>query len=231
MKINVLLFGKLINIANGNEISVSLNEKSCTVGELLLSIYKNYPSMIDEKFRVVVNQSIANDDETVTTLDEVALLPPICGGYDSYLTHKPITSEYVASISRQHTESDGSVLTFLGIIRNDHITETSGSQNQYKVVKSITYTSYEAMAENEINKIILAAKEKFGLTDVVVKHRLGEVKVGETAFFVAVSSGHRKESIAGIDFIIDEVKSKVPVWKCENYDDGSEVWKDGKLIE
>ena len=54
--------------------------------------------------------------------------------------------------------------------------------------------------------------------------------VGETAFFVAVWSEHRKEGIKGIDFIIDEVKSRVPIWKLENYRDGSDCWKDGKLI-
>jgi Molybdopterin converting factor, large subunit len=44
-----------------------------------------------------------------------------------------------------------------------------------------------------------------------VKHRIGRVKVGETAFFVAVFSSHRKEGIGAIDFIIDEVKSKAPI--------------------
>jgi molybdopterin synthase catalytic subunit len=77
----------------------------------------------------------------------------------------------------------------------------------------------------------MSAKENFRLRDVVLQHRTGEVAAGEIAFFVAVSSEHRKEGIAGIDFIIDEVKSKVPVWKLENYDDGSGSWKEGRLIE
>ena len=231
MKINILLFGKLISIAQGNEIWVSLKGESCTVKELLFNVYEKFPSMMDEKFRVVINQSIATDKETVTTSDEVALLPPICGGNDLYLTHDPITTEYVAKVTKDTQLGMGSMLSFLGIVRNDHIAQELGTDKDFREVKSLTYSAYELMAEREINKIIIRAKERFGLVDVVVKHRIGEVEVGETAFFVAVSSEHRKESIHGIDFIIDEVKSKVPIWKLENYDDGSEIWKGGKLME
>jgi len=231
MKVNVLLFGRLISISESKEITVFVEGETCTVRELLLSIYGDYPSMRDEKFRVVLNQSIAWDNDSIIDSDEVALLPPISGGNYSYLTENPITHEFVESVSQRQDNSTGSVLIFLGIVRNDNVAQKSGTEKTIKEVKSLTYSSYDRMAEKEINEIILSAKENFGLTDVVVRHRIGEVKVREIAFFVAVSSGHRKESIRGIDFIIDEVKSKVPVWKLENYHDGSESWKDGKLIE
>ncbi len=57
-----------------------------------------------------------------------------------------------------------------------------------------------------------------------MKHRVG---VGEFAFFAAVSYEHGQEGVKGIDFIVDEVESKVPVWELENSDDGSECWKWG----
>ncbi|MGH7884729.1 MAG: molybdenum cofactor biosynthesis protein MoaE, partial [Thermodesulfobacteriota bacterium] len=98
-------------------------------------------------------------------------------------------------------------------------------------VTTINYTAYETMAENEINKIVDNAIKRFGLIYVVVKHRLGKVKLNETAFFVAVFSQHRKEGIKSMDFIIDEVKNKVPIWKEEFYSDGSKSFKSGLLIK
>jgi len=230
MKINILLFGKLISISENREIEITTSVDFCTVGDLLKSIYDKYPGLAFEKFRIVLNQSIACDTDMVRESDEVALLPPICGGSDLYLTEDPITAEYVARISSWEIAGAGSVLTFLGVVRNDHIAHKIGTVNEFKEVKSLTYSAYEKMAEKAINDIAESAKSEFGLLDVVVKHRLGEVLVGETAFFVAVWSGHRKESIKGIDFIIDEVKSRVPIWKLENYKDGSESWKEGNLI-
>lgn len=231
MKVNVLLFGRLTQVAGGKELSVRLEKDSCSVKEMTDSLFRVHPKLREETFRIVVNRSISHDDDMIADSDEIALLPPISGGNFTYLTNSPITHEFVESMSRVGRESSGSLLIFEGIVRNDHAAQKSGTGEVGKRVVSITYSAYEEMAEREINKIILLAKEKFRLHDVVLRHRLGEVRVGETAFFVAVSSGHRKESIAGIDFIIDEVKSKVPVWKLENYDDGTESWKDGKLIE
>lgn len=231
MKVNVLLFGRLTTIAGGREFTLSIDRETCSVREMTASLFYIHPSLRGEPFRVVVNQSISQDDDVIAESDEVALLPPISGGNFTYLTNSPITHEFIESVSRVKRESSGSLLIFEGIVRNDHAAQKSGTEKASKRVVSITYSAYEEMAEKEIHKIILLAKERYGLHDVVLRHRVGEVNVGGIAFFVAVSSGHRKEGIAGIDFIIDEVKSKVPVWKLENYDDGTESWKDGKLIE
>ncbi|MEW6144659.1 MAG: molybdenum cofactor biosynthesis protein MoaE [Thermodesulfobacteriota bacterium] len=230
MKVNVLLFGRLMSIAGVKELTLCIDRESCSVREMTASLFGIHPQLSAETFRVVVNQSVSQDDDRIGDSDEVALLPPISGGNFTYLTNSPITFEFVESVLRVRRESSGSFLIFEGIVRNDHTAQKSSTGKAVKRVVSITYSAYEEMAEREINKIVLSAMEKFRLHDVVLRHRIGEVNVGETAFFVAVSSGHRKESIAGIDFIIDEVKSKVPVWKLENYDDGTESWKDGKLI-
>ena len=231
MKVNVLLFGRLTQVAGGKELAVRLEKDSCSVKEMTDSLFRVHPMLREETFRVVVNRSISHDDDMIEESDEVALLPPISGGNFRYLTENAITHEFVESVSRAGRQGAGSLLIFEGIVRNDHAAQKSGTGKAIKKVVSITYSAYEEMAEREINKIIMSAKENFRLRDVVLRHRTGEVAAGEIAFFVAVSSEHRKEGIAGIDFIIDEVKSKVPVWKLENYDDGSGSWKEGRLIE
>ena len=86
------------------------------------------------------------------------------------------------------------------------------------------------MAEREIDKILKLAKKNFNLGQLFLRHRIGDVYVGETAFVVVVCSAHRKEGLLAINHIIDEVKNKVPIWKKEVYEDGSINWQDGKLI-
>jgi molybdopterin synthase catalytic subunit len=182
MKVNVLLFGRLTSVAGGRELTLSIDGEACSVGEMTASLFCIHPGLRDEPFRVVVNQSISHDDEMISGSDEVALLPPISGGNFTYLTKSPITHEFVERVSRQRGGESGSLLTFEGIVRNDHAAQKSGTGEAAKRVVSITYTAYEEMAEREINKIILLAKEKFRLHDVVLRHRIGKVNVGETAF-------------------------------------------------
>jgi molybdopterin synthase catalytic subunit len=91
-------------------------------------------------------------------------------------------------------------------------------------VSKIFYDAYEPMAEKEIAKIEKEAKEKFPIDSVLIKHRVGYVDVGEISFVVIVSSPHREEGFKAIQFIIDEVKRKAPIWKKEILSNGETVW-------
>ncbi|HML93983.1 MAG TPA: molybdenum cofactor biosynthesis protein MoaE [Thermodesulfobacteriota bacterium] len=231
MTINVLLFGRLASITENKVISAVIDDGDCSVARLLDIIYSRYPALRHEKFRVVRNHDIADDNDTVSASDEIALLPPVSGGGYSYLTWEPVDTAFLESLSRRQPAGTGSVITFKGVVRNDRFIARTDNEVRIKRVSSIYYSAYESLAEKEINQIVVSAVERFGLNGVIIKHRLGDVKVGETAFFVSVESGHRKEGLSGIDFIIDEVKSRAPIWKLERFEDGSESWKEGQLIE
>jgi len=98
MKVNVLLFGRLTSIAGGKELSVRLEKDSCSVKEMMVSLFGVHPKLREETFRVVVNQSISHDDDMIEESDEVALLPPISGGNFTYLTRSPIiTANWMAN--------------------------------------------------------------------------------------------------------------------------------------
>jgi molybdopterin synthase catalytic subunit len=112
---------------------------------------------------------------------------------------------------------NGSTIMFTGIVRSDEI-------KKGVFVSKIFYDAYEPMAEKEIAKIEKEAKEKFPLDSVLIKHRIGFVDVGEISFVVIVSSPHREEGFKAIQFIIDEVKRKVPIWKKEILSNGETVW-------
>lgn len=112
----------------------------------------------------------------------------------------------------------GGVNIFIGNVRGTA---------QAKTVRWLEYEAYEGMAVAEIKKIIEAATHRWGLLGCAVCHRVGTLKPGETAVVVAVSAPHRKESFEACEFIIDQLKTKVPIWKKEVFENGEE-WVDAR---
>lgn len=106
---------------------------------------------------------------------------------------------------------------FLGQVRAD---EVDG-----KAVAAIEYTAYEAMAEKEVDKIREEAFEKFDLTCAHIYHSLGNIQVGELCFFVFTSSAHRKAAREANQFLVDEIKERVPIFGKEIFEDETHQWK------
>jgi molybdopterin synthase catalytic subunit len=127
------------------------------------------------------------------------------------ITEKPIDVHKV--IETVSSLGAGAVNIFIGNVRS-----TAHNKN----VRWLEYEAYEGMAVAEIRKIIDDATQRWGLLGVAVSHRIGTLKPGETAVAVAVSAPHRKESFEACEFIIDELKAKVPIWKKEVFEDGEE---------
>ena len=63
------------------------------------------------------------------------------------------------------------------------------------------------------------------LLHCVVHHRLGVVPVGEASIVIAVSSPHRKEAFVACEYLLEQVKLSVPIWKKEVYESGDPRWK------
>ena len=112
-------------------------------------------------------------------------------------------------IENLRNEEGGSVVVFLGEPRKG---KDDGD------VSSIEYTAYEEMAVQELKKIEEAALNKKGILDVIIVHRLGDIPLKETSLFVGVSSRHREEGFEITQWIIDEVKKIVPIWKEIKYE-------------
>lgn len=109
---------------------------------------------------------------------------------------------------------------FLGQVRADKINE--------KTVVAIDYSAHKEMANNEFHKIREATFEKFNLTCLHIYHSFGIVKTGEICLFVFTSSAHRKEAMDACRYIVEEIKTKVPVFGKELFEDNSYVWKENK---
>ncbi|MCP5514163.1 MAG: molybdenum cofactor biosynthesis protein MoaE [Spirochaetales bacterium] len=109
----------------------------------------------------------------------------------------------------------GAVVCFEGRVRNHH---------DGKKVVSLCYSVYPELAFNEGNAIAEEARERFGLIEVFVVHRYGELVIGDLALWVRVTAVHRGEAFDACRYIIDEIKQRLPVWKDERYVDGSRAW-------
>jgi molybdopterin synthase catalytic subunit len=130
-----------------------------------------------------------------------------------------ISSEFIGeSIAKHQTKTSiGAHNIFLGQVRADVIDK--------KTVAAIEYTAYEDMANAKFHEIREAAFEKFELTCMHIYHSLGTVNTGEICLFVFVSSPHRKTVFEALEFIVEEIKAKVPVFGKEIFEDSSHQWK------
>ncbi|HXW96119.1 MAG TPA: molybdenum cofactor biosynthesis protein MoaE [Gemmatimonadales bacterium] len=132
----------------------------------------------------------------------------------SYLTRAPIDpTALVAAVSGAEL---GGVATFLGVVRNH--------QDGQPVLR-LEYSAYEAMAEAESARIVAEAVERWPVR-VALRHRLGELAIGEVAVAIAVGSAHRAPAFEACRYVIEEVKRRVPIWKKEFFADGSVRWVD-----
>jgi molybdopterin synthase catalytic subunit len=109
----------------------------------------------------------------------------------------------------------GGYASFEGWVR-DH--------NDGRSVDGLRYEAYATLAETEGEAILAEALAKFDILDAHCVHRTGDLAIGELAVWVGVSAAHRDAAFAACRYVIDEVKSRVPIWKHERYADGDAGW-------
>jgi len=96
-------------------------------------------------------------------------------------------------------------------------------------VVHLEYEAYNKMAEDQMMAIVGEMRKKWHeLKKIAIIHRLGIVPVSEASVIIAVSSPHRAQALTAVSFAIDELKSKVPIWKKEIYESGESNWKANK---
>ena len=113
------------------------------------------------------------------------------------------------------SEANGGTALFLGTVRR------SAEDGE---VAGIAYSAYEAMAEEELERIVSEAREHWPGAAVDVRHRLGYVATGEASVAVAAAAPHRADAFAACRWVVDEVKRRAPIWKKEHLDGGAARW-------
>lgn len=90
--------------------------------------------------------------------------------------------------------------------------------------RSLWYEHYRGFAEKELHRLCQTVVARWPVQRIAVVHRVGEVPPGASSIAVALSSPHRAEGFAAAQWIMDEIKRRVPIWKKEQLADGHDVW-------
>jgi molybdopterin synthase catalytic subunit len=119
------------------------------------------------------------------------------------ITPEPIDE---AVLLRERTASDamGAVIYFLGVVR-----ETEGE----KKISAIEYEAFQKMVDHQFHLLFDEMEKRWPIESVRLVHRVGVVKVSEPSLWVEVVTPHRGEAFAACQWLIDEMKRVVPIWK------------------
>ncbi len=115
------------------------------------------------------------------------------------ITHAPLLPP-----PNEWETSAGAVVDFWGVVR-----ALEGGRE----ISGIEYEAHEQMAQNQMEILVTAAREKFPLEAIILRHRVGFVGAGEASLFLRCTSRHRAAAFAGSEWIIAELKKRVPIWK------------------
>lgn len=111
--------------------------------------------------------------------------------------------------------SAGACVSFFGRVR---------SRNRNREVLYIEYEAAENEARDEFERIVGELRQKFDVRNVHCVHRIGRVHLGEPAVWIGVTSVHRSPAFAACQYVLDELKKRMPIWKKEYYADGGAQW-------
>lgn len=125
-----------------------------------------------------------------------------------------LSAEYKAMT--QGATSSGAVVLFTGLVRDF---------NQGEQVLELELEHYPGMAERALQTIIAKARQRWSLDRIRVIHRVGKLGLSDQIVLVAVSSAHRSDAFSANQFIMNFLKTEVPIWKKESTLQGSR-WVD-----
>jgi len=234
MQVRVLYLGMLREIAGCEREEVQVDDDA-PLGDLFAQLQQRIPKLGEFRnaIAMAVNYEYADGARRLQDNDEVALIPPVSGGSGheapveiqlplssehACIVREPIDDARIAASIKQ--PEDGAVASFDGIVRNN----SRGRRTLY-----LDYTAYEPMALQQMEQLARDALNRFSIRDVRVVHRLGRLEIGETSVYIAVASAHRAAAFDACRWLIDSLKTIVPIWKKEHFEDGA-VWADGEAF-
>ncbi|MCW4050454.1 MAG: molybdenum cofactor biosynthesis protein MoaE [Candidatus Bathyarchaeota archaeon] len=124
-------------------------------------------------------------------------------------------------LNKVKSPPSGCVVCFIGTVR-DH--------SKGREISRMSIEVYEEMAVKQLEMIREETIEKFGVNDIIIVHRYGDLNVEDNIVFIGVAAGHRPEGFDACRHVIEELKVRVPLWKKEYTTDG-EVWVEGDRHE
>ncbi|HID07265.1 MAG TPA: molybdopterin converting factor [Armatimonadetes bacterium] len=220
----ILVFGPLRDYFDADAIDVP-DEVAGTPNALLQYLTRVYPDVKNllSHCRVARNGEYIQHDDELSPTDEVAIIPPVSGGADADADIDVDESPYLCQITQGqidiarllqyvHVPTAGGMVLFIGAVR---------AHSHGRTVHALEYDAYIPMAERELTKIAADVCQRWDVTKVAIVHRIGQLKVGDVSIVIAVSAPHRVAAFEASRYIIERIKTDVPIWKREIYADGA----------
>ena len=113
------------------------------------------------------------------------------------------------------SHANGATIVFVGTVRD---------VNDGRPVTGMEYSAYRGMAERELAAIVAEAAEQFATNDIIVEHRVGVLALGDASVAIVVGHPHRGAAYDASRYVIEQLKQRVPIWKLEQYVDGTREW-------
>jgi molybdopterin synthase catalytic subunit len=129
------------------------------------------------------------------------------------ISHEPI--DFAALTESVRSNAAGAVVLFLGTVR-----EITGGRRTL----ALDYEAFPAMAGKTLEELLAEARGKWPIVNAAIVHRLGRLELGDVSVAVAVSTPHREQAFEAGKYLIDRLKEIVPIWKKENWADGTTEW-------
>lgn len=137
----------------------------------------------------------------------------------SRMTRRPLDPADV--LGEVASPGSGATVLFVGTVRDN---------SEAGEVDRIFYDSYLPLAEKRMRDIEDEVRKIWPVNGISVRHRVGDLKVGETSVVVAVSAPHRAAAFDACRHAIERIKHDVPIWKMERLADGRNVWVEGHAM-
>lgn len=233
MKLSVIFFATLRDLAGTRRLELELPAEQISVADLKADLSARYPQLSENLAvaLVAINEEFSFAQDHVVDGDEVAFFPPVSGGEEAeepavwpeifLLPSEPIDHDaFIASITSPAT---GAVCLFSGIVRGE--TSKSGHLPQTLMLE---YEAYEPMALAKMRQVAQEIRERWPLVQgIAIAQRIGRLEVGQNTVLIACASGHRDQGcFEAARYGIDRLKEIVPVWKKEVGPSGS-TWIEG----
>ena len=115
----------------------------------------------------------------------------------------------------------GAIASFIGVCRD---------VNDGDTVSTMTLEHYPGMTEKALESIVAEARQRWDIIEVLVVHRVGELKPADQIVLVVVAGAHRGEAFAACEFVMDYLKTRAPFWKKERTP-GSTRWVESRAAD
>lgn len=190
--------------------------------------------------RFARNGHYVGRDEPLADGDELALIPPVAGGAEALdaagaryrrieILGSSLDEGLLAELRAEVAcDADGAVAVFIGQTRRTPGTPAPGQEADAarfagQRVEGLIYEAFEPMALAVVEQIADEIEARFGVRRLAIAHRIGALGVGESSVIIVVASPHRAAAFDACRYAIEELKARAPIWKAEQFSDGS-VW-------